>query len=358
MKVRDIAMFLEGEVVGNGDLEVTGVAKIEEAKNGDLCFISNPKYEKFLETTSATAVMVATSVDLTKHPTLPPAVITVADPYSSFIVALERFSPQPELLSAGIHPTAVIDHSTSLGDGASIGAYVVIGRNCKIGARVRIHPHAVIGDRVTIGDDSLIFPQVTIREECVLGKRVVVQPGAVIGGDGFGFAPKKDGTYQKIPQRGIVVIEDDVEIQANTCVDRATMGETRIKRGTKLDNLVQIAHNVQIGEDVVIAGCSAVAGSTKVGNHVMVGGNVSITGHIEVADRVIIAGHSGVSRALNEEGKMYLGYPAREANRSRRMEGALRQLPETLVEFRQLIKKVQELEDELRALKGDSKQEE
>jgi UDP-3-O-[3-hydroxymyristoyl] glucosamine N-acyltransferase len=184
---------------------------------------------------------------------------------------------------------------------------------------------------------------VTIREECVLGNRIILQPGVVIGGDGFGFAPKKDGTYQKIPQRGIVVIEDDVEIQANSCVDRATMGETRIRRGTKLDNMVQIAHNVVIGEDTVIAAQTGVSGSTKVGNHVMIAGNVGIVGHLSIADRVIIAGQSGVSKSITKEGETVFGYPAKEIGKARRMEGALRQLPELLTQVRQMEQEIQKL---------------
>jgi UDP-3-O-[3-hydroxymyristoyl] glucosamine N-acyltransferase len=193
---------------------------------------------------------------------------------------------------------------------------------------------------------------VSIRESCLIGSRVIIQPGAVIGGDGFGFAPKKDGSYQKIPQLGIVVIEDDVEVGSNACIDRATMGETRIKRGTKLDNLVQIAHNVTVGENTVLAANVGVAGSSKIGNNVMVGGGASITGHVTVADRISIAGGAGVSKSLTKVGETYFGYPAKEAGKARRIEGALRQLPELLFTIREMESRIQMLEKKIQELDG------
>ena len=351
MTVKHIAALLEGDVIGDPDTEISGVAKIEEATKGLLTFIANPKYEKYIETTAASAVLVGRTFDSSKYSKLPPAVILLDDPYSSFVVAIGTFLPQKENLAQGIHSTAQIHPSALIGKNCSIGAYTVIGEGSQVGDNAKIHPHVVIGRDVTIGSDSEIYPQVTIREGTIVGKRVMIQPGAVIGSDGFGFAPRKDKSYKKIPQLGIVVIEDDVEIQANTCIDRATLGETRIKRGTKLDNLVQIAHNVSVGEDTVIAGGTMVAGSTKIGKQNMIGGNVSITGHIFTADDVKVGGHSGVSGQLDTEGETYIGYPAKEARKWRRMEGALRQLPELLFEIREMNKKILQLEEELKRLK-------
>jgi UDP-3-O-[3-hydroxymyristoyl] glucosamine N-acyltransferase len=352
MNAKELAVLLGGDVDGDESIEITGVAKIEEAKPGDLTFLSNPKYEKFIETTYASVVIVGNGFNKARFTKLPPALIRVAEPYGSFVVALSIFNPPQEQLPAGIHPTAIIADSAIIGKNCSIGPYAIIGDKCRIGDNCRIYAHVVLGNSVTIGNDCLFYAGVVIREECVVGHRVILQPGVVIGSDGFGFAPQKDGSFQKIPQRGIVVIEDDVEIQANTCVDRATMGETRLKKGTKLDNLVQIAHNVTIGENTVFAGQSGIAGSSKVGSNVMVGGNVGIAGHLVIEDRVVIAGNSGVSKSLLGKGEMYFGYPAKEAPKARRMEGALRQLPDLLVTIRQLEERIKYLEQKYKDLEA------
>lgn len=349
--VHDIAKLLDGEVIGDGTISITGVAKVEEAGAGMLAFIANPKYEKFAETTHASCVLVSRTFDPSKFTVLPPALIRLDDPYASFVIAIERFMPKKAEIAPGIHPTAVIDPSAVIGAGCSIGAYVVIGAETTVGANVTLHPHVVIGRNVRIGDRSLFYANVTVREECIIGARVIIQPGAVIGGDGFGFAPKKDKSYQKIPQLGIVVLEDDVEVQANACIDRATLGETRIKRGTKLDNLVQIAHNVTVGEDTVIAGSSGVAGSTKIGNRNMIGGAVAITGHVFTADDVKVAGGSIATRALDEPGATYSGYPAKEAGKWRKIEAASRSLPDLLTEMRELKQRLAALETEITQLK-------
>lgn len=350
--VKDIAKKLDGEVIGNGSIPINGVAKVEEAIAGHLAFIANPKYEKYIETTLASCVLVDRKFDPSKFKTVPPSLIKCDDPYSSFVIALQTFSPKKIDVPEGIHPTAIIASTAQLGKECSIGAYVVVGDNTVIGDHVTIHPHVVIGRDVKIANDCLFYSHVTIREECIIGHRVIIQPGAVIGGDGFGFAPKSDHSYQKIPQLGIVVLEDDVEIQANTCVDRATLGETRIKRGTKLDNLVQIAHNVTVGEDTVIAGSSGVAGSTKIGNRNMIGGAVAITGHVFTADDIKVAGGTTASRAMNQPGETYSGYPAKKAALWRKIEAASRSLPEMVTELRELKMKVQELEETILKLKN------
>ncbi|MBI2427857.1 MAG: UDP-3-O-(3-hydroxymyristoyl)glucosamine N-acyltransferase [Ignavibacteriales bacterium] len=347
----DIAKLLEGKLVGDGSVQITGIAKIEEAGDGTLSFIANPKYEKYLETTSASAVLVSTTIDLAQYSKLPPAVIALADPYSSFVIAIEKFIPKKQEIEPGIHPTAVIHPTARVGKNSSIGAFVVVAERTVIGDNAVIHPHVVIERDVKIGNDCLFYPHVTVREECIVGNRVIIQPGAVIGGDGFGFAPMKDKRYKKIPQLGIVVIEDDVEIQANTCIDRATLGDTRIKRGAKIDNLVQIAHNVIVGEDTVIAGLTGVAGSTKIGERNMIGGGISITGHISTADEVKIEGASAVTKSLDKPGQIYAGYPAKEAMKWRRAEGAIRQLSGLLLEIEQLKNKIDELEEVVRKLR-------
>ncbi|MFA6467965.1 MAG: UDP-3-O-(3-hydroxymyristoyl)glucosamine N-acyltransferase [Bacteroidota bacterium] len=349
--VQNIAALLEGEVIGDGSINITGVAKIEEAGSGMLAFIANPKYEKYAEMTGASCVLVSRSFDPSKYSKLPPSLIKLDDPYTSFVFAIEKFAPKKINVEIGVHPTAVIASTARIGKDCSIGAYVVVGEDTVIGDNTTIHPHVVVGRNAKIGNDCLFYSHVTVREECVIGNRVIIQPGAVIGGDGFGFAPKKDSSYQKIPQLGIVVLEDDVEVQANACIDRATLGETRIKRGTKLDNLVQIAHNVIVGEDTVIAGSSGVAGSTKIGNRNMIGGAVAITGHVFTADEVKVAGGSIVSRALDHAGMTYSGYPAKEAGKWRKIEAASRSLPDLLTEMRELKEMVERLEKEIAQLK-------
>jgi len=350
MTIREIAAILDGDIIGNEEIEITGLAKIEESKAGELTFLSNPKYEKFLETTAASAVIVSRSLSIPDIKKIKSSLIRVADAYAAFVIVLQKFSPQPALLPPGIHPTAVVDPSAIIGKNCSLGAYVVVGAKCTIGDNAVVLPGTILGNSVRIGNDCLIYSNVTIRESCVVGHRVIIQPGAVIGSDGFGFAPRKDGSYQKIPQLGIVVLGDDVEIGANTCIDRSTMGETRIGRGTKLDNLIQIAHNVTVGEDVVIAANAGIAGSTKVGNSVMIGGSAAIGGHITIANKVSIAGHSGVTKSLTTEGATYFGYPAKEAGRAKRIEGALRQLPELLLTIREMETRIRTLEKKIEEL--------
>ena len=351
MTIREIASILDGEIVGDETVEITGLAKIEEAKAGDLTFLSNPKYRKFLETTSAAAVIVNRSMSLAEFTGLRPALIRVADAYGAFVIALRKFYPQPSTISPGVHPSAIVDQTAVIGKGCTVGPYVIIGPDAAVGENTVILANSTIGPKVRIGSDCLIYPGVSIREECVIGNRVIIQPGAIIGADGFGFAPRKDGTYQKIPQMGIVVVEDDVEIGANTCIDRATMGETRVGKGTKLDNLVQVAHNVVIGQNVVVAGTSGIAGSAKIGDGAMVGGNASINGHISIAKNVGIGGHTAVMRTIEKEGGSYFGVPAKEITQAMRIEAASRQLPDLLITVRKLEEKVRELEATIEELK-------
>ncbi|MBI4535449.1 MAG: UDP-3-O-(3-hydroxymyristoyl)glucosamine N-acyltransferase, partial [Ignavibacteriae bacterium] len=255
MKLREIAAVLDAEIVGNERREIQRVAKIEEAGEGDITFIANPKYGKYLETTRASAVIVGKDLksEYENGGDTSPTLLRVNDPYSSFLRVLQIFNPPVDPLPPGIHQSAIVPASALLGRDVRIGANAVLGERCRIGDNAMIGHGVVIGDDVEVGAGSLLYHNMTVRERCKIGARVIIHSGTTIGSDGFGFAPKPDGTYEKIPQLGIVVIEDDVEIGANCTVDRATMGETIIKKGAKLDNLIQVAHNVTIGENTVIA---------------------------------------------------------------------------------------------------------
>ncbi|HEY6192620.1 MAG TPA: UDP-3-O-(3-hydroxymyristoyl)glucosamine N-acyltransferase [Bacteroidota bacterium] len=356
MKLSDIAKAVDGEVVGNGDAAIERVAKIEEAGRGDISFLANLKYKKHVAGTSASALLVAKDLPLEEFSRRQPPLnfVKVADPYRSFLKLIDLFNPAPAGLPEGIHPTAIVAKSARVAPDAAIGAFVSIGDRCTIGPGVSIREGAFIGDGVEIGDHSLLYPRVTVREGCRIGKRAIIHPGCVIGSDGFGFAPTPDGSYEKIPQRGIVVIEDDVEIGANCTIDRATLGETRIGRGVKLDNLIQVGHNVVIGDHTAIAAQSGISGSSKLGKNCALGGQVGLTGHIELADRTTIGAQSGVHKSIPEPGSTYFGYPAREIKETLRIEAALRQLPALVREIRELQNRVRELEESLRALSSHS----
>jgi UDP-3-O-[3-hydroxymyristoyl] glucosamine N-acyltransferase len=351
MTIRKIAEWLGGEVVGekiDDAPEITNVAKIEEADAGSLTFLANPKYEKHLNVTRATAVLVSRNLDLSKFKSRNSLIfIRVDDPYVAFLRALKHLTPMVDPFASGIHSTAIVPSSATIGKNISIGAYAVIGEQVVVGDNSKIGAGCIIGNQTLIGSDCILYPDVIVYHQCKIGNRVIIQSGAVIGSDGFGFAPKPDGSYEKIPQLGIVVIEDDVEIGANTTVDRATIGDTRIHRGAKIDNLVQIAHNVVIGENTVIAAQTGISGSTKVGKNCMLAGQVGLAGHIEIADRTIIMAQSGVHQNIHEQGKSYFGYPADEARKAQRVYIAMKMLPDMLREFSALQKKVAELEQKI-----------
>jgi UDP-3-O-[3-hydroxymyristoyl] glucosamine N-acyltransferase len=350
MKLREIADLLHGQVIGDADIEIVHVAKIEEAGSGDITFLANPKYEKFLSTTKASAVVVSADLDEKKlnGRERQIAFVKVDDPYVSFLQLLKTLEPAEDLSVAGVHLSAVVAASAKLGANVAIGAHAVVGERVLVGENSKISHGSVVGDDVILGSNVRIYPNVTLCEKCRIGDRVIIHSGAVIGSDGFGFAPDKDGIYKKIPQVGTVVIEDDVEIGANCTIDRATMGETLIKRGVKLDNLVHVAHNVVIGEGTMIAAQAGIAGSTKVGKQVLMGGQVGIIGHVEIADNVAIIAQSGVSKSLTKPGATYFGAPAKEQRVAFRIEAALRHLPELLEEVKRLREKVENLEKQLR----------
>jgi UDP-3-O-[3-hydroxymyristoyl] glucosamine N-acyltransferase len=345
VKVKDIASLLQGSVIGDADIDVSHVAKIEEAGAGDITFVANPKYEKYLKSTRASAVVVSRDLDEKKlnGRKRQIAFLKVDDPYFCFLQLLQTFEAADDLPFEGIHSTAVIAPSADLSSGVAIGAHAVIGERVRVGRNSKIAQGSVIANDVVIGSDVRIHANVTIRERCRLGDRGIVHSGTVIGSDGFGFAPDKDGTYKKIPQVGIVVLEDDVEIGANCAIDRATMGETLLKRGVKLDNLVHVAHNVVIGENTMIAAQAGIAGSTKVGKNVLVGGQVGVINHVEIADNVALIAQSGVSKSLTKAGT-YFGSPAKEQRIAFRIEAALRRLPDLIEEVRHLRERVESLE--------------
>jgi len=308
-KAQQIAEILKGSVEGDLEAEVSNLSKIESGEPDTLTFLANPKYTKFLYSTQATIAIV--SNDFVPEKALPSTLtlIRVEDPYASFSQLLNWYQElKPK--KKGVHPSAVIEPSASVSDDVFIGAQVYIGSNAKIGAGAHIDAGSIIGDNVQIGDRTHLHPAVNILEDCVIGNDCTFHSGVVIGGDGFGFAPNSDNFYNKVPQLGNVVIEDHVEIGANTTIDRATLGSTLIKKGVKLDNLIQVAHNVEIGENTVIAAQTGIAGSTKIGKNCLFGGQIGIIGHITIADEVKIAAQSGIGQTIEKSGSIYQGSPA------------------------------------------------
>lgn len=321
---RLLAAMAGGSVEGDGEIEIKGFAKIEEAKPGDVTFIANPKYAHHIHDTKASAVLVSEDFD-TEGATVP-ALIRVKDPYKSLADLLNAFQAAKEG-PRGIEQPCWIADGVEIPEDAYIGAFAYVGKGVRLGKGVRIYPQAYVGDDVVIGDGSVIRAGARIYEGCVIGKRCIIHSGAVIGADGFGFAPCADGSYEKIPQIGNVEISDDVEIGANTTVDRATFGSTRVGRGTKLDNLIQVAHNVEIGEMNVFAAQTGVAGSTKIGNYNMVGGQVGFAGHLTIGSKNGFAAQSGVHQNIGD-GHRIMGYPAVEARQFMKSQVYIKRLEE------------------------------
>jgi UDP-3-O-[3-hydroxymyristoyl] glucosamine N-acyltransferase len=340
MKVSEIARVIGARVDGDADIEITGIGKIEDAKAGEITFLANPKYEKYVADTRASAVIVSEDFKTERTDIV---LLRAKDPYTAFAFALQNMKPRRELLASGIHLAAYISPSAKFGKDVRIGAGAIILDNAKVGDRVMILPGSVIGEEVEIGEDSVIYSNVTVYQGCKIGNRVTIHSGTVIGSDGFGFVPKADGSYEKIPQLGVVAIEDDVEIGSNCSIDRATLGETKICKGVKIDNLVQVAHNVVIGENTVIAAQTGISGSTKIGKHCMIGGQVGFSGHLEIADNTNFGAQSGIAKSIKEPGKTYFGYPAKEIHETLRIWGALEMLPKLIREFTDLQHKVEEL---------------
>jgi len=338
-----IAGMIGGKVEGNPDVLVHSFGKIEEAGEGQLSFLANPRYEEYLYQTKASLIIINDSLEL-KEP-IPATLIRVPDAYSAFASLLEAYEQLKAKELSGIQQPSYVSDTASLGEQVFIGAFSYIGHKVKIGFNVKIYPQVFIGDGAVIGDHCVLHPGVKIYHDCVLGNHIRIHAGTIVGGDGFGFAPQENGQYKKVPQIGNVVIEDEVEIGSNCSIDRATIGSTIIRRGAKLDNLIQVAHNVEIGSDTVIAAQSGISGSTKVGNQVMIGGQVGIVGHITIADKSRINAQSGVSKSIKNPGSTVTGSPAYDYTSTLRSQAIFRNLPE-------LEKKVKELEEMLKELKG------
>ncbi len=322
---KSIAEFLQGTIEGNPDVKVSTVAKIEEGTPGALSFLSNPKYSKYLYTTQSSVVLI--NNDFTLEGSTSTTLIRVPNAYEAFAKLLNLVSSMQKRKS-GIHPQTSIDKSAKLGNDVYVGAFACIGENVVVGNNVQIYPHVIIGDNVTVGEDVILYSGVKVYSDCVIGKSCIVHAGAVIGSDGFGFAPQADGSYQKIPQIGNVILEDNVEVGANTTIDRATMGSTIIRKGVKLDNLIQIAHNVEVGENTVIAAQSGIAGSTKVGKNCMIGGQVGISGHITIADGVKLSAQTGVPNSIKEPNEIMIGSPAMSSKKFGRSFVVFKKLPD------------------------------
>ncbi len=337
MRLKTIAERLGCRLVGDGEIEITGVAGIEQAGPSELTFLSNPKYAAKVKHSRAAAILVERPLE-----GLGIACLVSENPYLDFARALELFY-RPPRPAPGVHPTAVISSSARIGENASIGAYCVIGDDVRIGRNAVLHPHVVIYQGAEIGDDFCAHSHAVVREFCRIGNRVILQNGVVIGGDGFGFAKRKDGTHYKIVQSGIAVIEDDVEIQALSAVDRATVGETRVRRGAKLDNLVQVGHASVVGEDNIICAQVGLAGSSILEKDVLLAGQVGIAGHLTIGEGVIATAQSGVPNSV-EKGKMISGYPAIESAQWRRAVAVFPRLPELLKRLRQLERRLEQLE--------------
>jgi UDP-3-O-[3-hydroxymyristoyl] glucosamine N-acyltransferase len=341
LKLKDIADRIEGRLEGDGEIEIRGVAGIEDAAAGDLTFFSNPKYATELRQTHASAVILGEQAE-----PAPCAMVRTSQPYLAFARAVELFAddfrPAP-----GIHKLAVIGEGVTLGDGVSIGPFAVIGDGARIGARTIVHSHGAIGRGAEIGADCILHVRVSVRDRVRLGNRVIVQDGAVIGSDGYGFARRPDGSHYKIPQIGGVTIENDVEIGANTTIDRPAVGETRIGTGTKIDNLVQVAHGVTVGRHVLLAAQVGIAGSTTIEDSVMLAGQVGVAGHLTIGKGVVATAQTGIPNSI-EAGGFVSGYPAIPNRDWLKASAVFRKLPELRKQLAELERRIHELEESLK----------
>jgi UDP-3-O-[3-hydroxymyristoyl] glucosamine N-acyltransferase len=333
VKLRDLAERLGCRLEGDGEIDIVRVATIQDAQPGDLTFLANPKYESALATTLASAVVLKDDV-----PAPPCAALRTPDPYLAFARAVGLFAPALRP-APGVHALAAIAAGVRLGRDVSIGPFVAVGEGATIGDNTVIYPNVTIGAEAHIGDDCVIHSNVAVRERVAIGNRVVLQNGVVVGGDGYGFVRRGDGTHEKIPQVATVVIEDDVELGANTTVDRPAVGETRIQAGTKIDNLVQVGHGVRIGRNVLMAAQVGIAGSTEIEDDVIFGGQVGVGGHLSIGRGAVAVGQSGVTNSL-AAGAMVAGYPAIDSREWRKASVIFRRLPE-------LKKRIEELEARL-----------
>jgi UDP-3-O-[3-hydroxymyristoyl] glucosamine N-acyltransferase len=339
MKLGELAARLSCKLDGDENVEVRGVARIESAQAGEVTFLSNPKYFRELAKTLASAVLVDEKAVIERDPGLPPlAALRSQNPYFDFARAIELFSA-PVAYPPGIHPTAVVAKSAKIGEGAHIGPHCFVDEGVEIGRNAVLHSLVTIYRNTRIGDDFLAHSQTVVREGCSIGNRIILQNGVVVGADGFGFAKRPDGRWHKIIQNAPVIIEDDVEIQANSCIDRATVGETRIRRGAKIDDLVLVGHACEVGEDAILCGQVGLAGSTRVGNRCILAGQVGAAGHLEIGDGATVTSQSGVPSDIPPKA-MYSGYPAMENKLWLRVMAALKNLPEMQKTVRRLSRKL------------------
>ena len=337
MNIRLSEIAKNTDVLFDGrDMAIKGINKIEDALADEISFLHNPKYFSLLETTSAGAVIVPVNFRTERSDLV---LLRSQDPYGTFLKVLKMFHPELPVVDKGVNASIYKGDNVSIGNNPSIGPFVSIGNNTSIGDNVQIQANVTIGNNVKTGNNVTIYSNVSIRENCVIGNNVIIQNGAVIGSDGFGFAPANAG-YDKIPQVGNVVIEDNVEIGANTCIDRATLGSTVVRKGAKLDNLLQIAHNVEIGANTVIAAQTGISGSTKIGPNCMIGGQAGFAGHIKIGTGCMIGAQAGVSGNL-KDGSIVTGTPCREIAKQRKIDGVLGRLPELLYRVRDMEKKNQ-----------------
>lgn len=332
--VKQISDLINGTIEGNENALLERFDKIEEGEKGGISFLANPKYSHFLYSTKATACIVKS--DFVAEQEFTTTLIKVEDPYMAFAKLLEFYNSLKPV-KTGISKMVIIGNTSTIGENCYVGDFVSIGENCKIGNNVQLYPHVVIGDNTQIGDHTVLFAGVKVYDSNIIGQHCTIHAGAVIGADGFGFAPQQNDAFQKVAQIGNVIIEDWVEIGANACIDRSTMGSTIIRKGVKLDNLIQVAHNVEIGNNTVIAALSGIAGSSKIGKNCMIGGQVGIAGHIKIADEVKIGAQTGVSNNIHKEGAILLGAPAMDASIFRKSAVLFRKLPE-------LLKRIESLE--------------
>ncbi|NNE55357.1 MAG: UDP-3-O-(3-hydroxymyristoyl)glucosamine N-acyltransferase [Flavobacteriales bacterium] len=338
-KAAQIAQMLGGQVEGNHEVVVNDLSKIEEGKPGTLTFLANPKYTPYIYSTEASIAIVG--ADFEPEEELPPSLtlIRVDDAYGAFaklLAAYEQMNQEPP----GVSDDAFVHPSAEIGDEVFVGAGAYIGQGAKVGRGAVIHPTAHIGKDVSFGDGSIAFPGVKVLDRCEIGKACTLHAGVIIGADGFGFAPNSENNYKKVPQIGIVIVEDHVEIGANSCIDRATLGATIIRKGVKLDNLIQVAHNVEIGDNTVIAAQTGIAGSTKIGKNCMIGGQVGIVGHLTIADEVKIAAQSGVGSSIKEVGAIVQGSPAFGYREYKKSYVGFRRLPDLMNEIDHLKKEL------------------
>lgn len=332
-----IAQILNGEIHGNADIEVDSLSKIEEGKVGSLTFLANPKYNAYLYETNASVVIV--NKDLTLEKNVSCTLIKVEDAYKAFSTLLEYYN-QIKLMKSGIESPNFMSDDVVYGNDFYLGAFTYIGKQVKIGNNVKIYPNCFIGDNVVLGDNTILFSGVKVYSESVVGNNCTIHSGTIIGSDGFGFAPQEDGTFKKVPQIGNVIIEDNVEIGSNSTIDRATLGSTIIRKGVKLDNQIQIAHNVEIGENTVIAAQSGVAGSSKIGSNCMIGGQVGIAGHLIIGNNVRIQAQSGIGKNIKDN-EAIQGTPALSYTDFNKSYVYFKNLPKIVQQLDELKKKIQ-----------------